>query len=412
MNGSLPLPQPPANPRRRRGRVFILVILLCAAAYVLGVVSAQAPSFRRLVSENTGNAPIFTKIEEVWATLKQEHAGNVPSEAEAVYGAIRGLVQSLDDPYTVFFTPKENRSFQEEIQGMFEGIGAEIGMKNDQLVVIAPLPGTPAEKAGLLPGDEILFIGDAPTLDFSLDEAVEKIRGKQGTTVTLKIRRAGAREMTEMTIERRAITIQSVKLSFLDGSIAHLELSYFGPKTAQEFSSAINEIVVKGAKGIVLDLRSNPGGYLDAAVDVSSHFVEEGKIVVAEQFPDGRRETYTARRLSSVAGVPLVVLIDQGSASGSEIVAGALQDYKLGTLIGVQTYGKGSVQELKEFEDGSSLKLTVATWFTPNGRSINEQGITPDVEVQRSAEDITADRDPQLDKAVELLRSEQKQEGA
>lgn len=381
----------------------VIVTLFCGAGFALGVASTRSPFFGQLWSAGTRGAPTFGKVEEVWATLKQEHAGSSPSEADAIYGAIRGLVQSLDDPYTVFFTPKESKTFQDEIQGMFEGIGAEIGIKNGQLVVIAPLPGTPAERAGLSPGDEILFIDDDPTLDLSLDEAVGKIRGKQGTAVKLKIQRAGARENTELTIERKAIVIQSVKLSFLDGSIAHLELSYFGPKTAQEFSSAINEILVKGAKGIILDLRSNPGGYLDAAVDVSSHFVEEGNVVVAEQFPDGRRDTYKARRLARVTGIPLAVLVDRGSASGSEIVAGALQDYKLGTLIGVTTYGKGSVQELKEFPDGSSLKMTIATWFTPLGRSINEQGIAPDIEVKRSAEDIAADHDPQLDRAKELL---------
>lgn len=356
-----------------------------------------------VATSGTQAAADFRLLNDVWKVLEEQYLTRPIDRTQAVYGAINGLIASLKDPYTVFLSPEESGEFQNEIRGTFEGIGAEIGIKNDQLVIIAPLPSSPAQRAGLLAGDAILTIDDVESQTLTLDEAVNRIRGSKGTTVKLLTRRADD-EPKEISIVRESITVKSVQTQFRDDGIAVIELSYFGPTTTADFRSAANEVVLKNARGIVLDLRSNPGGYLDAAVDVTGHFVETGTTAVIEEDADGTRTPLTTESGGALRGVPTVVLVDQGSASGAEIVAGALQDLKVATLVGVTTFGKGTVQQIEEFADGSSVKYTVARWLTPNGRSINKGGITPDVEVKRTEEDFTAGRDPQLDRALEELK--------
>jgi carboxyl-terminal processing protease len=395
-------------------RLFLTLLVVCGffgsflGGYLTG--TAHSPSLLRslLGSNNTSTQDAdFTILDDVWGVLQKRYVNQPIDAKNAVYGAISGLLASLEDPYTVFFTPEESRAFQDEIQGTFEGIGAEIGMKETQLVIIAPLPESPASKAGLFAGDAILSIDGIETTMLTLDAAVEKIRGPKGSTVTLVIQRSDEKETRTFAVTREKITVESVRVAQRD-STAEITLSYFGPNTAKDFQNVVNEILLRGDRGVLLDLRSNPGGYLDAAVDIASHFLKNADVVVLEETSDGKRTTTTANADGALAGIPLVVLIDGGSASGSEIVAGALHDHGVATLIGEKTFGKGTVQEVEDFQDGSSLKITIARWLTPKGVSIQDNGIEPDEVVRRSQE--SGDDDPQLQRARDVLETLRREE--
>ncbi|MBU0598303.1 S41 family peptidase, partial [Patescibacteria group bacterium] len=317
-------------------------------------------------------------------------------------GALKGMIRSLGDPYSIFLDPEETENFTQELSGSFEGIGAEIGIKNDQLTVIAALPNTPAYNAGLKAGDKILKINDFDTIDMSLDMAVSLIRGPQETVVVLTILSSNNDEINEISITRNIIDVESVTWEILDDNIAYIELIHFNSDTYSDFKKIANEIILKNPNGIVLDLRSNPGGYLDNAIDVAGEFLED-KVIVIEDFGDSREE-YKSGNNAKLKDIPMVVLVDAGSASASEIVAGAMQDYDRATIVGEMTFGKGSVQDFEEYIDGSSLKITVAKWLTPNGISIEDEGIIPDVEIINTEEDFNNNQDPQLDKALEILK--------
>lgn len=356
----------------------------------------------------------FREFWQVWQYIKDNYVSPEVPETQLFYGALSGLVASLKDPYSVFFNPEITEKFAEELSGNFEGIGAEIGIRNNRLAIIAPLSGTPADRAGLKAGDLILAIDDEDTTNISLDYAVNQIRGEKGTQVVLTIFTEGDQEPREVPIVRDNIEIDSVRLvdgsgqpvnggpALLEGDIAYLELLYFNENTLADWNQTVQEILNLNPNGIVLDLRNNPGGFLGTAIEVAGEWVN-GKTVVMEQLRDGARIEHRAKRKAQFAEIPTVVLINGGSASGAEIVAGALQDYGVATLVGEQTFGKGSVQDFREFADGSSVKLTIAEWLTPNGRNINEQGVAPDIAIELSIEDINAGNDPQLDRALELL---------
>jgi carboxyl-terminal processing protease len=325
---------------------------------------------------------------------------------EIVYGAISGMVKSLDDPYTVFFPPKDTKRFIEDVQGVFEGVGMEIGIRNSQLQVIAPLEGTPAQKAGLLAGDKILKVDDQSTADITIDEAVNLIRGPRGTDVVLTVYREDWRESKEITITRGVIEIPSLRWELLENdSIAYIKLYQFSQKAAYDFRNTVLDILDVSAKKIIIDLRNNPGGYLEVAQDIAGWFLEKGELVVIEEFGDGAQIEYKADGNPAFLGYDVVVLINEGSASGSEILAGALRDNRDILLVGEKSFGKGSVQELVNLRGGSSLKVTVAKWLTPKGHLITEVGLEPDVEVKMTSEDYEEGKDPQLDKAIELLKS-------
>lgn len=401
--------------RPSRVLTVLLIVVLLFSAFVVGYFFGTAGESTGLSTvlgqpKTSSASTDFPLLNDVWGVLQKDYVSNI-DKTNAVYGAIRGLVASLNDPYTVFFSPDESKGFQEEIQGTFEGVGAEIGIKDQHLVIIAPLPGSPAERAGLVAGDKILAIDQTASDSLTLDEAVQKIRGTKGTKVVLRIQKANATDAQDITIVRESITVQSVKTTYLDNHLADIEVSYFGPNTTQDFRTAVNDAVLKGSKGIILDLRNDPGGYLDAAIGVASEFVKKGTPIVAEQAGDGTKTTLRSEDGEALVGVPTVVLVDQGSASASEIVAGALQDLHAATIVGVTTFGKGSVQQLEDLPGGATLKVTVAKWLTPNGRSIQEHGITPDVVVERTADDYDHNRDPQLDKAKELLNNSPTQTG-
>jgi carboxyl-terminal processing protease len=349
----------------------------------------------------------FGAFWDIWKTVKERYVEEPPSDVDMYYGAVSGMVGSLGDPYSVFFDPKVAAKFATELEGEFEGIGAEIGIKHEQLTIIAPLPGTPAERAGIKAGDKILGIDDVDTLGMSVEDAVSRIRGDKGTKVKLHITREGFKEPKEIEITRDTITVESVKWSFVTDKksgkrFARITVSHFNERTLAKFNEAVRALLLEDVDGIVLDLRNNPGGFLDTAVDMAGEWVSHDVIVV-EKFSDGTKKNYASDGGARLSEIPTVILVNGGSASASEIVAGALQDYGKAKLIGEKTFGKGSVQDYTEFEDGSALKLTVALWLTPKGRSINKEGIAPDVEVEMTPEDYDAEKDPQLDKAIELL---------
>lgn len=369
--------------------LFITAVALLSGSFWLGFSVGK---------DRVVRASPFALLTEAWDTLREAHVHQPVDEQRAAYGAIKGLTESFDDPYTVFFTPEEAETFQQEIEGSFEGIGTEIGMQDEQLIIIAPIAESPAERAGLKAGDAILAIDGETTMGISLDTAVERIRGTQGTAVVLTIQREGA-EPSETSITRETITLKSVFLSYPREGIALLRVSYFGPETAEDMLKIANKVRLESTRALVLDLRSNPGGYLDAAIDVASVFLPRGTTVVYEQDAQGNDTAELSNNDPILPEIPVVVLVDRGSASASEIVAGALQDAKRATLVGEKTFGKGTVQELRQLSDGSDLKITVARWLTPNKRLIDKEGIEPDVAV----ETVNGEPDEPLQKALELL---------
>ncbi|MBI5079562.1 S41 family peptidase [Candidatus Wolfebacteria bacterium] len=348
---------------------------------------------------------------QAWNDLHEKYVDKEKlSDANLLYGAISGMVKGAGDPYTVYFPPTESKSFKQDVGGSFGGIGAEIGKRNGFLAIIAPLEGTPAKKAGLLAGDKILKINGESTEDLSVEQAVVKIRGEVGTKVVLTILRGnGTSKSTDITIERAIIKIPITKIESLkDNKIAHLSFYSFTSTAPFEFQQSAAKILsTTGYKGIILDLRNNPGGFLEVAVDVAGWFLNTGDLVAVEDFgknDDNRKTTeFRASGLGALKNYPMVILVNQGTASAAEILAGALRDNRGVKLVGEKTFGKGSVQELVSFNDSSSLKVTVAKWLTPKKYSISESGLEPDYKVSITEDDINKGKDPQLDKAAEIL---------
>lgn len=410
------------NNKGKKIAIAILVVLLMFGSFGIGAIysqkselvknmSAKQAGYIGSILNKYGFAPKdklsqdvdFSQFWSVWDILKNEYVDKGKlTDKQMFYGALRGLVSSANDPYTVFMEPKVAQEFADDLAGTFEGIGAEIGMKNEVITIVAPLSGMPAEKAGLKAGDKILAINGESTNGLSVDEAVNKIRGPKGTEVTLSIYRNGFEKAKDYKITRDVIVVKSVKTEMRKDGIFVITVSNFNDDTKELFANAVREIAEKNPKGIILDLRNNPGGYLDTAVDMASQWVEDG-VIVTEQFSEDKKNEYPARGRADLKNYPTVVLVNQGSASASEIVSGALKDYQKATIVGMKTFGKGSVQTLEELNDGSSLKITIAKWLTPKGNNINEQGIAPDVEVDLTNDDYNNSKDPQLDKAVELL---------
>ena len=343
---------------------------------------------------------------DIWSMLFAKYVDpHVLDSQNMIYGAIHGMVSSLNDPYTTFMTPKENKEFQNNLEGNLEGIGAELTLKDGMLTIVSPLKGSPAKKAGLMPEDVIYKINDEMTTDLTLEQAVMKIRGTKGTPVTLSILRKGHKDPIEIKIIRNVINISSVEWKMID-DLALIEINQFGNQLNQEFNKAINDVLSKRPKGMILDLRFNGGGFLDGAVDITSEFLEKGLVVSIKRRNPQENEDIYVNGKARLANVPLVVLINKGSASASEIVAGAIQDHKRGRIIGETSFGKGTVQEVINLIGGSSLRVTVAKWYTPNNVNISETGITPDEMVERTTEDYEKDNDPQLDASINYLKNE------
>jgi len=336
-------------------------------------------------------------LRSVWRIINSMYLreGNIDEE-EAGYQAVEALVNSLKDPYTTFLRPIQTEEFSTNIEGEISGIGAQVEFIDGILTILAPLPDSPAEKAGLLPGDQVLQVDDVSLNGLGFMEAVNHVRGPQGSEAKLLIRRNGG-EFTVM-VKRDTIQVPEIKLEWV-GDIPVVKLVQFGRTTEREFRELMQSIQVKGARGVVLDLRNNPGGLLHAAELVVSNFLPLGSKVATIASTGEKRDEITRDPPTIGENVRMAILINKGSASASEIVAGALQDHKRATLVGEQTFGKGTVQQLVDFTDGSSLKITIAEWTTPNGRKIEGTGITPDIVVESKD-----DRDEQLLKALELVR--------
>jgi len=325
---------------------------------------------------------------------------------KVLYGAIRGMTKSLGDPYTDFFDPAQAKLFAQDLQGSFDGIGVEVGLKKDQLTVIAPLKGTPGEKAGLQPGDIIVKVDGQSTSDMSIDEAVNLIRGKKGTQVTLTIFRDGWSQTKDTKIIRDTIKVNPVSWELKDGDVAYIKIDQFDQSLPDNFKVVANQILYSPAKKIVLDLRNDPGGYLDVCQEIAGWFLKPDQVVTIEYFGKGKdQQQYKTDGNGAFADYPIVVLINKGSASAAEILAGALRDDRNIQLVGEQSFGKGSVQEVLSLADGQSLlKITIAKWLTPKGNSISEVGLAPDVKVEQTEDDISANNDPQLRKALEIIQ--------
>ncbi len=345
----------------------------------------------------------FNQFWAVWDRIKQKYVKQPVSDTELYYGATQGLVASLGDPYSLYLPPQAADQFTKDLSGELEGIGAEVGIKNNQLQIVAPLPNTPAEKAGLKPGDKILAINKEGTTGMDVGVAVGKIRGKGGTTVTLSIMRDGWAKPKDFPIVRAKINVPAVLASYKPGNIAYIRVMQFNDAAMPQFNAAVKDLLQKKATGVILDLRNNPGGYLNSAVEMSSIWVRNG-LVVSEKGINGYNKDHFTSGIHSLSGMKTVVLVNGGSASASEIVAGALQDHHEATIVGEKTYGKGSVQDYETFPDGSALKLTIAEWFTPAGKNINKEGIKPDIEVKEDWAKEKVGEDKMLDKALEILK--------
>ncbi len=400
---------------------IVLFLLVFGAGYLFGSYGAikktligsggevEISKVLNLYSKSRSSEVDFNQFWDLWDKVKSRYVSQPVDEVKLFYGALEGMVAGLGDEHSVYFPPQKAQEFAEGLSGEFSGIGAEIGLRDEQIIVVAPLPSSPAEKAGLKSGDRIYKVNDEEIFGLSVDEVVSKIRGPKGTTVKLLVSHDGLEKLEEVKIVRDTINIPTVIWEILDGNIVYLRISYFNEKTWSEFDKAVKEIIMKNPKGLVLDMRNNPGGYLDTAVQVASEWIDKGQIV-SEKESDGTETKHETVGSHRFLGLKTVVLVDEGTASGSEIVAGALQDYGLAKVVGAKTYGKGSVQDFEPLLDGSALKLTVAYWYTPQGRIIEKQGITPDVVLDKMVEEIKKEdgsveyEDLGLAKALELLK--------
>lgn len=347
----------------------------------------------------------FAPFWEAWKLVHDEYVDQPLDDTALMQGAISGMVAALGDKHSSYMSPNEYQIINTDQSGELEGIGANVeGAEGGGLRVVSPFPGSPAEAAGLLPGDLIVKVDDTDVLTMDEFAIINLVRGPAGSTVRLTILRGAATEPQEFTVRRAKIIIPSVEGKLLDSGLAYVKINDFGQRTTGELKDTLRSLMDQNPPGLILDLRGNPGGYLDTAIEVISQFVPRGTLVMREQFGDGREVEYEARGGGLATDIPLVVLIDQGSASASEIVAGAVQDLARGTLVGATSYGKGSVQNWTELGgDNGAVRVTVARWYTPDGRTINEQGITPEVGVELTEDDRAAGRDPQLDEAVRQL---------
>lgn len=384
---------------------FPIRLLVVATIVVLLLVAAACAG-----SGNGGNGettiedlpPEFQRLAEVWELLNREHIDAEGLEAQIIAdGAIRGMVRALDDPYAGFLNQEQYSLESEDIRGFFGGIGAEVGIRDGVITILSPMPDTPAEAAGVKPGDVILEVDGESIRDLSLLEVVRLIRGEKGTKVTLLLRHVSGSEPVSIEIERDIIQLQSVNLLMQVGRIGHLRLSGFTGTTGEELKEALERFERSQGVGLVVDLRNNPGGLVSSVVDVTSQFIGDG-LVLYQVDANGNRRDWGVKSGGKALDVPIVVLVNEFSASASEVFAGAIIDNERATIIGTTTFGKGSVNNLWPLDDGSGIIFTTARWFTPNGLLIEGEGITPDVVL----EPVEDDDDVHLDRAIEILKEQ------
>lgn len=387
------------------GLIALIIIVVFAGGIFIGKHSSANNTLSANGTTLSPENSDLTQFWSIWKLLNEKYPfkDKIPSDSDRLYGAIGGMVSSFKDPYTMFFPPKEAKLFADEVKGEFTGVGMEVGVKDGVLTVVSPLKGSPAEKAGMMPGDVLVKIDGKSTESMSVDEAVSIIRGKAGTAVNLTVARKGKAELMEVSISRDTISFPTVDTK-IDGDVFVLSLYSFSENSPKLFAEGLKKFTDSKLKKLVIDLRNNPGGYLDAAVDIGSYFIPQGKIIVRENQGNNNPELVYRSHGTDMplpAGLKVMVLVNGGSASASEILAGALSEHGAADLVGVQTFGKGSVQELIPLSDGSSVKITIAKWFTPNGVSISEKGITPKYVITEKPSDKNTD--PTLKKALQLL---------
>ena len=400
--------------------LLILLILLLGGSFYGGVKfekfkndSAVDQIITQIDNKDLGQ-PASIDFGLFWTALNKLEEKFVDQEKlqdkrNLVYGAIEGMVNSLGDPYTAFLKPEESKKFEEQINGSFGGVGIEIGIRKNLLTVIAPIKDTPAFKAGILAGDIIIKINDKDADGLTTDEAVTQIRGKKGTSVKLTIQRNGDKDPREFNLTREEIKIPTIDWKLLENNVAHIQLFTFNRNIDADFAKVAKEVLASKAEKIILDLRNNPGGILDSAVNIAGWFLDPNQTVVSEKFADKTETILKTSNNGQLKKYPLVIIINKGSASASEILAGALRDNRGVKIVGETSFGKGSVQELVELFTGnkkSTLKITIAKWFTPNGISISDNGIKPDYEIKKDTEETEEDplKDPQLEKALEIIK--------
>src|SRR3989338_3068160 len=398
-----------------------ITVFIFGSGFKLGQYKTREDSIQQLnksvfnISNSASTAEKnlnFSLFWEAWGELEKKFIEKDKIDVQKMYyGAIKGMVSSLDDPYTFFLTPEENKESKDNLAGKFEGIGAQLGLQGNRIVIVAPLKNSPAKRAGIKAGDLINKVDDKSTKGWTLPQAVSKIRGAEGTKVKLTLER-DAKEF-ELMIVREQIKVESVELNYekkKNQTIAHLKLNQFGDNTNDEWDIAVDEISSKWQKGeikgLILDLRDNPGGYLDSSVYLASEFLPRGKMVVKQTSTTQDIKTYNVDREGKLLDIPLIAIINKGSASASEILAGALRDYKRARLVGEKSFGKGSVQEATNLKGGAGIHITVAKWILPKGDWINSKGIEPDIKVENKLKEgttLTRENDQQLEKAIKQL---------
>jgi carboxyl-terminal processing protease len=394
-----------------KSRILFVVIILLAGLAAFGLATSCNLELSGRVGGNPEQSvedlpPEFDRVAEVWALLQREHIDREELDAQELSeGAIRGMLQSLDDPYASYLDPEQFEVESQDFKGFFEGIGAQVGMREGRLTIIAPIPDTPAERAGIKPGDVILEINKESTANITLLEAVSKIRGEKGTKVELLVLHLNEQEPETIVVERGVIPLNSVRFSMLDGGIGHLRIFNFTDTTNDEVEEALEEFKRSNGVGLVLDLRNNPGGLLRSVVDVASQFLAGG-LVLYEIDAQGDRTDWKVKPGGKGQDIPLVVLINEFSASASEVLSGTLIDHDRATVIGATSFGKGSVNTLRQLSDGSGVYFSIARWYTPDGTLIEGEGITPDVVVEAPPD---ATEDIQLQRAIEALQQKMAQ---
>lgn len=384
---------------------IVLVAMIAGASFLAGFGVNQLISPAQ-VQTRAGEPEQFELFWEAWQVIEQDFFGELPDAEEFTHGSIRGALGTLDDPATMLVEPMASEDQIIDLRGVYEGIGALVSVDDqDQIIIVSPFDGSPAMQAGVRAGDVVLKVDDVAVTGMPLEEAVRLIRGPRGSTVRLTIMREGEDEPLVIEVTRGEVELTTVGGMVLEEGIGYVRISLFSERTSQELRATLQELMVEDLSGLILDLRNNPGGvFPSAAIEVTSEFLDEG-IIVYEQFRDGREQTYSAKRGGLATDIPLVVLVNQGTASNSEVVVGAIQDDGRGVLIGEQTFGKGSVQRVHELSDGSALHVTMARLLTPDRHIIHEEGITPDIVVPFTEEDFLQGIDPQLERAIEYLET-------
>jgi len=403
--------------------IFVSVILLSGAfsgGFIVGHLlpltgqlpfgnNAVVPSDVPTITSDQQNATpadvqtLFKPFWEAWNIIHEQYVDQPVDNVKLMQGAINGMMESLGDKHSTYMDPQTYKAANSELAGSYEGIGAYVDTTADYLTIISPIPGSPAEKAGLQSGDKVIKIDGVDMTGVDTEVAHQKVLGPAGSVVKLTIARKGVSTPLEFSITREKIVIKSATGKMLDNNIAYVQVNTFGENTTSELKSTLTDLMAKNPKGLILDLRNNGGGYLQTAVEVVSEFVPKG-VVLYEKHGDGKQNVYDVIPGGLATDIPMVVLINEGSASASEITAGALQDYGRAKLIGVVSYGKGSVQNWVPLSnDQGAVRVTIAKWYTPNDRTIDGKGLTPDVYVTMTADDYKAGRDPQLDAASETL---------